>query len=383
MHLIEVKTPAQQKKFLEAPAVILGDDPNYIRVLDKDTTDIFSSENRLLKRGGKYIQWIAKDDDGNLIGRIAAFVNPKYKNKIKAGGMGFFDCINDTQVSHLLLDAARDWLMAEGMEAMDGPINFGERDRFWGVMVEGFLPPVYAMHYAKPYYKELLEEYGFKVYYDQLCFGMPTDHVLPKKFTSRYEELKDNPDYEFRNLKKKNLEKYARDFCTVYNAAWASHGGGKTMSERQAILTFNSLKPVLDERIAFFLYYKGEPVGMWLNIPDINTIFRSFNGKLRLIEKVRFYIALKTGRATRSVGIIFGVVPEHQSIGLDALLIVSGSKWFKEKTKYEYYEMQWIGDFNPKMVNMTKGLEGELTRKLSTYRYLFDRSAPFERHPMI
>ncbi len=383
MQLIEVQTPEQHKKFLEAPAVILGDDPNYIRVLDKDTNDIFTPDNRLLKRGGKYILWIVEDDNGNLVGRIAAFVNPKYKNKIKAGGMGFFDSINDTKVSTLLLDAAKEWLMAEGMEAMDGPINFGERDRFWGVMVEGFLPPVYAMHYAKPYYKDLLEDYGFQMYYHQLCFGMPVTHILPEKFRNRYEELKNNTDYSFEHLKKSNLDKYAKDFCAVYNAAWASHGGGKTMSERQAILTFKSLKPVLDENIAFFLYFKGEPVGMWLNIPDINTIFKKFNGKLGIVEKIRFYLALKTGKASRAVGIIFGVVPEHQSLGLDALLIVSGDKVFKSKTNYQYYEMQWVGDFNPKMVNMTKSLDGELTRKLTTYRYLFDRTAKFERHPII
>ncbi len=383
MKLIEVKTAEDEKKFLLAPVVILGDDPNYIRVLDKDTIEIFGPENRLLKRGGKYIQWIAEDDHGQLIGRIAAFINPKYKEKIKAGGMGFFDCINDSQVAHLLLDAARDWLMAEGMEAMDGPINFGERDKFWGVMVEGFLPPVYGMHYAKPYYKDLLEEYGFEVYYNQLCYGMPTVHEVPQKFVTRYNELKDNPDYRFETIKKKNLSKYASDFCTVYNAAWASHGGGKTMSDRQAQLTFKSLKPVLDERIAYFLYHKDEPIGMWLNIPDINMIFRNFNGKLGLLEKIRFYIALRRGKTTRVVGIIFGVVPEYQSLGLDGLLIVSGSKVLKSKTNYQYYEMQWIGDFNPKMVNMTRGLEGELTRKLSTYRYLFDRSAPFERHPMV
>ncbi len=382
MQLLEVKTPEQHKKFLKAPAVILGDDPNYIRVLDKDTNEIFSQDNRLLKRGGKYILWIVEDESGILLGRIAAFVNPKYKNKIKAGGMGFFDSVNDTKVSTLLLDAAKEWLLAEGMEAMDGPINFGERDRFWGVMVEGFIPPVYAMHYAKPYYKDLLEDYGFEVYYNQLCFGMPTSHEVPKKFRTRYEQLKDNPDYTVESLKKNNLEKYARDFCAVYNAAWASHGGGKTMSERQAILTFNSLKPVLDEKIAFFMYYKGEPVGIWLNIPDINTLFRNFNGKLGPLQKLRFFIGLKTGKATRAVGIIFGVVPAHQSLGLDALLIVSGDKTFK-KSNYDYYEMQWIGDFNPKMVNMTKSLDGELTRKLSTYRYLFDRSAPFQRHPKI
>ena len=50
---------------------------------------------------------------------------------------------------------------------------------------------------------------------------------------------------------------------------------------------------------------------------------------------------------------------------------------------YTEYEMQWIGDFNPKMVNVAKTLgDVHLTRKLVTYRYLFDRGKPYSRHPI-
>jgi hypothetical protein len=51
---------------------------------------------------------------------------------------------------------------------------------------------------------------------------------------------------------------------------------------------------------------------------------------------------------------------------------------------YTEYEMQWIGDFNPKMLNVASGL-GDVheSRRLVTYRYLFDRTKEIKRHPML
>ncbi len=89
------------------------------------------------------------------------------------GGIGFFDCINDQAAADMLFDVAKHWLLQKGMEAMDGPINFGERDRWWGLVVEGFEPPpLYCMNFNPPYYQHLFENYGFRNYFNQICFGM-------------------------------------------------------------------------------------------------------------------------------------------------------------------------------------------------------------------
>lgn len=54
------------------------------------------------------------------------------------------------------------------------------------------------------------------------------------------------------------------------------------------------------------------------------------------------------------------------------------------RIEYEEYEMQWIGDFNPKMLNVAQGLGNvHQSRKLTTYRYLFDRTKEFKRHPIL
>ena len=68
---------------------------------------------------------------------------------------------------------------------------------------------------------------------------------------------------------------------------------------------------------------------------------------------------------------------------MDSYLIVESGRKFIPTTSYKDYEMQWIGDFNPKMINVAQSLGAEVTRKLATYRYLFDREKEFERHPQV
>ena len=80
--------------------------------------------------------------------------------------MGFFECINDKSASILLMDTCRNWLQENGMEAMDGPINFGENDNFWGLLIYGFTHPAIGMNYNPPYYQEFFESYGFKTYFE-------------------------------------------------------------------------------------------------------------------------------------------------------------------------------------------------------------------------
>ena len=52
--------------------------------------------------------------------------------------------------------------------------------------------------------------------------------------------------------------------------------------------------------------------------------------------------------------------------------------------RYDDYEMQWIGEFNPKMINIAENFGDTFrSRKLITYRYLFDRTKEFKPHPFL
>ena len=100
MQLIPVKDIATAKKFLQVPVALYKNDPNWIRPLDKDINEVFDEKINKAFRFGEVERWLLINDEGKLIGRIAAFINKKYKNKgddVPVGGVGFFECINSQQ----------------------------------------------------------------------------------------------------------------------------------------------------------------------------------------------------------------------------------------------------------------------------------------------
>jgi len=397
MQLIEVNTPQLEKEFILVNVLINKNDPNYIQPLNKDILEVFDKKKNKTFRHGDAIRWILKTDSGEPVGRIAAFVNAKYKNKGDdgpVGGIGFFDCINDQAAADILFDVARHWLLQRNMQAMDGPINFGERDRWWGLLVKGFEPPVYCLNYNPPYYQQLFENYGFKNYYNQVCFALKVDVRLQEKFYSRHAQCAKNPDLSSAHIRKDQLDKFAKDFTIVYNKAWAGHGGMKQLEEKVVRKMFQAMKPVIDERISWFAYYKNEPIALWLNLPDLNQWFKYLHGKFGLWDKLRFLWIKKTRKCDKFVGLVFGVVPEWQGKGIDSYLILEGGKIIQGltvengvykigKTIYSDFEMQWIGEFNPKMINVAQALGTYRSRILTTYRYVFDRTKEFKTHPIL
>jgi len=386
MQLFPVSDSTSAQEFLKVPLIIYRNDPHFIQPLDKDINDVFDPKKNKAFRFGECQRWLLKNEDGNLIGRIAAFVYKKYKNKgdeQKTGGIGFFECIDNQDAADMLFDVSKHWLLQRGMEAMDGPINFGERDRWWGVVVKGFKPPIYLMNYNLPYYQKLFETYGFKNFYNQICWHMFVDTQLNHKFMEQAEKYNALPEFSAVHIKKNNLKKFADDFCEVYNKAWSKHEGNKQMNKEVAFKMFKSMKPVIDEKLIWFVYHKNEPIAFWINIPELNQIFKRFHGRFGLIEKLRLLWLRRKGVNNKFTGVVFGVVPEFQGMGIDYYMIVEGAKVIQTKTKYEELELQWQGDFNPRILNMSKHIGAKESRLLTTYRYLFDRGKEFKRHPIL
>ncbi len=383
MHIIEVNNSKTARDFLQVAVEIYKSDNNWIQPLNKDIEDKFNPQkNKLFAEGAKAIRWIL-ESDGKLIGRIAAFINPNYKEEQPTGGIGFFECINDKKAAHLLFDTAKQWLETQGIEAMDGPINFGERDQWWGLLVEGFQEPLYNMNYNLPYYQELFESYGFQLYFNQECFEMTMETPISPRMQALHNRLMATNMYKVEHLKLNNLDKYIHDFMTIYNLAWASHGGGKQLTIKQTTNLFRSMKPIIEEKLVWFVYSDNKPIAFWISLPDLNQWFKKMKGKFGLLQKLYFLYLTKFEKLDKAVGIAFGVVPEFQSRGVEALMIIEGRKEIAKSTKVKRYELQWIGDFNPKMIKIAQELGTTRSRRLITYRYLFDRTKPFERHRIL
>lgn len=387
--IIEVNSAAHVREFLDLVDLIYDKDPNWVRPLDNDIEDVFNASKNESFINGEARRWIVADGGGKTVGRIGAFYNSEQAaiETQPTGGCGFFEAIDSQAVASLLFDTARDWLASKGMEAMDGPINFGDRANWWGLLVKGFeFQPLYCNPYNPAYYQSLFENYGFKNYFNQHTFlrklepGTMSDVVY-----GRIDRLKKEGQFTFAAMDRKRIDDYAEQFRTVYNGAWAKFTGVKPIDSAHAKTLINTMKPIIDTDLIYFAYHEGNPVGFFIMMPDLNRVIGKFHGRLGLIEKLRLLYTLKFRPVDRASGLIFGVLPEYQGKGIESGMMHAFEKTLMTKKKsYKTMELTWVGDFNPVMIRMCETFVMATKHKMhTTYRYLFDRDKEFKRCPSL
>jgi GNAT superfamily N-acetyltransferase len=386
MHIIEVIDKMHIEEFRKLPFRLYQNDPFWIPHIRQDVETVFDKKLNKFWEHGEAVRWLLFDDKNICIGRVAAFINRKVSQTYKqpTGGMGFFECIDDQAAANMLFDTCQNWLQERGMEAMDGPINFGEKDKFWGLITENFsMAPYYGQNYNPNYYVSLFEAYGFQVYYNQLIFFRKVSDPLQARFNERAKRIFDDASYSCEHINKNNLEKYAEDFRTVYNRAWVTHDNFKEMPREQAMTMMRRLKPVLDEKLVWFAYHDKQPVAFYISLPELNELFNKVGDNLNWFGKLKFLFYKFTLKRENSFGVAFGIDPDYQGKGLEGLIFKHMENTIQRKKLYDGIIITWIGDFNPKMITIIKALGASKIRQMATYRKLFDPNALFERSPII
>jgi len=385
MKISRVNDKRTRKVFLDVARLIYKDDPVWVCPFDREIEAIFDpAKNPYFKRG-EAERFILEDDQNNPVGRIAVFIdkNLAWSYEQPTGGIGFFECINDKPAAFLLFDTAREWLMKRGMEAMDGPINFGETDKYWGLLVEGFTHPSFEVPYNPPYYLELFESYGFGTYYKMEGFHLDITKPMSDRFRKIAEWIYAKPGYEFRHFTWKNQKKFTEDFVEVFNEAWATFKIHFEPLEAEYINSaLRKAKIIIDEEFIWIAYFEGKPIAIFLMYPDMNQILKHLNGKMDLLTMIRLLFLKKRKTMTRLKVLLMGVIPKYQGLGIESAFIMNLLKVLKKKTHYQEAEFSWVADFNPRMRKIFVSVGGVPAKHYLTCRYLFDRTKEFQRHPI-
>ena len=390
--LVEVTGREDEQIWLRVDRPIYEGYENWVCPLDNDILAIFDpNKNKKFNNGEAIRYYVLDSDSGKAVGRIAAFYDRDNLDEYDqpTGGCGFFESIDCQQVADMLFDACREWLASKGMEAMDGPINFGSRDAWWGLLVEGFeYQPLYTNPYNPPYYKALFENYGFQNFFNQNTYvWRAEDGVLSEVALEKAHRVLANPEYQIRDVRNIDLSQAAEHLRIIYNKAWALFTGVNPMTEAEAQKLMRTLKPIIDPNLIYFAYHNDEPIGFFVMVPDLNCIIGKFKGRFGIIEKLRLMWELKVRKSCdRVFGIIFGITPAFQGRGVESAIMTYILENYiqKGRSSYKSFEFAWIGDFNPVMNKMIQNYVCAKRHKMhTTYRYLFDRTTEFTRCPRV
>ena len=280
---VEVNSSKEARLFLDFPRTLYQNQESWVAPLDLEIENIFNPKKNVFFQHGRAKRWILKDKSGQILGRIAAFINEKkaLQGSIKTGGMGFFECVDNQAAANQLLDTAKAWLENEGMEAMDGPINFGENDRYWGLMVEGFEQPAFGMPYHLPYYQQLLENYGFKTFFRQVSRELDISQPMPERFQKIGKWIQEKEGIEFVFASRENVGYFAKSFQEIYNEAWRFHENFTPITDAQVKGLIKDFKPLLISCFMPMAVVKDEPAAFIVCIPDLNQIFQAIQRKTK------------------------------------------------------------------------------------------------------
>ncbi len=366
-----VNNSADIRDFHRVLDVVYAKDPVFVHYIENDVEDVFSPEkNKLFNKGWQVQRWVAKKGS-EPVGRIAAFCRIVEKDSMgnaiiaDKGGIGFFDCVQDDIIAAQLFDTAENWLYQKGVGDIQAPINFGDRDSFWGLRIEGTTAPSYRENYHPAYYRQWFLSRGYEVEIEQFTYDIIEEKFNFERFSKIAERVTATGKYTFEFLDYNQLEKFTTDFVTIYNKAWSFHEDFEPLTNEALLKRFKSIKPAMPKEFAVFAYDQGEPIGLFISILELNLLFKSFKGKLGLWQKILFMLQRNSIRKAK--GIVFGIIPSHHNLGIETGMIIKFHQGLRALNRVDSMELSWIGDFNPKMISMLQSLGAYKTKTHHTF----------------
>lgn len=358
-----VKNSKELREFLTLPYLLYRDDPYWVQPLWTMQKQLFESRDHPFYGHGEIQCYLARRD-GHPVGRIAAILDHHFNqvHKESAGFFGFFESINDPEVSRALLEAARNWVCGRGARFIRGPMN-PSANYECGLLIEGFAStPQIMMTYNPQYYAELIEGAGFRRAKDLYSFYLSADALVVERAERLARHALETSGVRLRPIEMKNFESEVQRVWEVYNSAWSSNWGFVPMTREECFFLARELKDIAVPDLVLMAEVSGRLIGFLLALPDINQALR--HTRSRFLPLLLFNI-LYHKRSIRSMRVVLlGVLEEFRTTGVAAALY---TETIRRGLRLGYHdcEMSWVLDDNVLMIRSIELLGG---RRFKTYR---------------
>lgn len=369
-----VRSRGERKRFVKVPFSVHREHSLWVAPLIFERMQFLDPRKNPWFEHGEAELLIA-ERDGEPVGRISAHLDRRW-DEFQGGSdamFGFFETVDDAEVSKALLDAACEWAAARGRSRVLGPMDFTTNDEI-GVLIEGFdRRPMILEPWHPPYYQPRVEAEGFVKAMDvlmwELNFGELKDgeQFDPAIHTAAKKALEDE-GIVIRNMNKRDMAGEVRRFMDVYNEAWGDNWGFVPITDAEVEFQAKNLKQVLDENWAYVAEKDGEAVGAALTLPDINQVMAQLNGRLLPFGWAKFL--REKPKIDRLRVFALGVKHDYRHTGVAAGLYLRHLEEAAKPGAIKGGDMGWILETNKPMNRAMEGMGGEVVKK---YR-LFERA---------
>jgi hypothetical protein len=353
----EVKNKGDRKAFVKLQFSLYNGNNNWAPPIINDEIKAITPELNPASDFCKMKYWLAYKD-GKIAGRIGAIINDLYNKKMneKRGRFNRFECINDKEVAHKLLDTAENWIREQGMEGIHGPLGTTNLDT-QGMLIEGFdhLQSV-ASVYHLPYYKEFIESYGYEKENDWIEFRLTVDDKIFKKVDRGASLIKKRFGIEVIHFKKTSeLIPYSNTIFDILNNAFQDLHYVVELNEKMKEVYKKKYLKMLNPEFVKIVKMKDELIGFVIGMPSLSLAMQKANGKLFPFGFYHLMKALK-GKGDTADQLLTGVFKENQATGAAVVLMDELQKAMHSKGM-KYIETTGIFEDNQSAIGNWKSYE--------------------------
>ncbi len=364
----EVTTKKELKAFVHFPNVLYKDNEYYvpqIESMDRDT--LTPSKNHAFEVcEGKY--WLAYDEQGAIVGRVAGIVNRKYNEKTgeKICRFGWIDFVDDRDVSKALMDTVEQYAREKGMDTMSGPMGFLEFDAA-GVLVDGYdkLPTAYGKYNA-PYYEQHLVDLGYVKDVDYVEYLIKVPDVIPERY-ARMAELVSikNSLHQAPFHNRAGLEPYLDGVFRCLNSAYDKLHGFSELSPGQCDdLKKQFLANINVDYVSIVVDADEQVVGFGVALPSLSKAMQKAKGSLFPFGWLHM---LKALRQNDTIDLLLIAIDEkYKNKGVNAMIFDKFAQGIT-KNGIKYIESTRELEDNTSVQNLWRYLDHDLTKRARTY----------------
>jgi hypothetical protein len=324
-----VESKKDFKTFIYYPYRLYKGNKYWIPQLIMDEKEVFNPKKNPAFENADARLFVAFRDGkaaGRIVGILSHIANKKYGTRNLR--FGWFECINDPDVSRALFTAAEQWGKEQGMKTMTGPHGFTDLDPE-GMLIEGFdKMSTVASNYNFPYYQELTEQHGFEkeIDYHEFIAVVPHDTGLPEKLLRIADRIGERGGLRLLKFdNKKQLMTRAEELFYLLDEAFEEIYGSVPLTEKQVKYYVKKYIPfVHKDLVKVVVNNKDEMVGFMITMPSLTRGFQKAKGRLfpfgwfHILKAIRTYEVLDFYLA--------GVRKKYRGVGVDLLMAVDIGK---------------------------------------------------------
>ena len=361
-----VQTKQQMDDFVGLPRKIYEGNPYYVPDMEMDVRRWFQPKHNPGLQHCDVIPFVAYDEEGKPVGRIAGIINRK-ANEVWKGScvrFGWIEFVDDTDVSYALLKAVADWGRSKGMDSIQGPLGISDFDKE-GMLVEDFDQTGSAITiYNPPYYPEHMEKHGFGKEVDWVQVKVQIPQQVPERFARAKKLVCDMYDLKVRKLRKEIYQGgYGRKLFRLLNESYSELFGYTQHTEEEADAFVGQYVPLLDLRLLPMIEDgEGNLIASSITMPSLSKALQKSGGKLLPFGWYHLLRALKWKHEDKAELMLIAVHPEWQALGINALIFADLIPTLN-KLGYRWAETGPMLENNMKVLTQWKALNPTIYKR--------------------